>query len=140
MTKELKAAFFKEKGFTLIELLVVIAIIGLLATIVTVSLNSARNKAADAAVKANLKTIQTQSEMSYDTNNNYDSVCTDATVVKAVAAVTTAGGVAGVCNDVTGAWASSGYLKSAATYWCVDSVGNWKTEAATLGAGVTVCP
>jgi len=56
----------KKKGFTLIELLVVIAIIGLLSTIVIVSLNSARAKARDAKRKTDLKQIQVALEMYWD--------------------------------------------------------------------------
>jgi len=61
----------KNKGFTLIELLVVIAIIGLISSIVLVSLNSARVKARDAKRIAEIKQIQTALELYYDDNSAY---------------------------------------------------------------------
>ena len=58
-------------GFTLIELLVVIAIIGLLASVVLLSLNDARSKARLARTLANMKNIAAAAELDYHANGNY---------------------------------------------------------------------
>ncbi|MCX6797480.1 MAG: prepilin-type N-terminal cleavage/methylation domain-containing protein [Candidatus Doudnabacteria bacterium] len=65
--------FFPKSGagFTLIELLVVISIIGLLASVVLVSLNSARAKARNAKRVADLSQIQKALELYYNDNNGY---------------------------------------------------------------------
>ena len=59
-----------QKGFTLIELLVVIAIIGILATIVLVSLNTARSKARDVRRISDLRQLALALEMYYDGDGN----------------------------------------------------------------------
>lgn len=61
----------KKLGFTLIELLVVISIIGLLSSIILVSLASARLKARDAKRISDLKTISTALELYYSDYGYY---------------------------------------------------------------------
>lgn len=61
----------RSKGFTLIELLVVIAIIGLLASIIVASLNTAQQKGRDARRISDLKEVQLALELYYDSNGNY---------------------------------------------------------------------
>jgi len=61
----------KSKGFTLIELLVVVAIIGVLATIIISSLNSARSKARDAQRERDVQTIKNALELYYIDNGEY---------------------------------------------------------------------
>jgi len=80
-----------QRGFTLIELLVVIAIIGILATIVLVSLNSARQKARDTRRVSDLRQIQLGEEIYYDSNGT--------TYAANLAALATGGAMAAVPND-----------------------------------------
>ena len=133
-----------NRGFTLIELLVVIAIIGILSSVVLASLNQARSKGADAAVKSNLNNIRAQAELLYDNaGGSYGAVCGDANMTKALDAASTAGAgntTSDVCNNAAGAWAASSPLKTAgAGWWCVDSTGTAKVEVASLVAQ-TACP
>jgi len=59
------------KGFTLIELLVVIGIIGLLATIITMNVQSARQKARCGKRRADIVSLQAPLEAYYDANKSY---------------------------------------------------------------------
>ena len=60
-----------QKGFTLIELLVVIAVIGILASVVLASLNSARSKGRDAKRLSDMKQIQTALALYHSDNGSY---------------------------------------------------------------------
>lgn len=61
----------QNKGFTLIELLVVISIIGILASIITASLDQARVKARDAHRLDQMKQLSNALELYYTTHGFY---------------------------------------------------------------------
>lgn len=134
-----------SRGFTLIELLVVIAIIGILASIVLVSLNDARNKGYDTQVKSDASQIRNAMEICYDDNSGSYASCNTlallglpATLVPPSCSDDNAGGY----NIITTAskytiWAD---LCAASNDWCVDNTGIAKITGAAVGAGATECP
>jgi len=135
---------FTSRGFTLIELLVVIAIIGILASVVLASLNSARDKGADAAIKSNLNNSRAQAELYYDDEGrSYDNVCTSTDGISTMrVAAETAGSASVVCGDTALAWAMSAQLMSDTDqYYCVDSTGVARIVSSSLtGTSDIDCP
>lgn len=64
----------QKKGFTLIELLVVVAIIGILAGIVLVSLNSARERSRKASLQSTLASVMPVASMCVNDGGSVQSL------------------------------------------------------------------
>ena len=148
----------KARGFTLIELLVVIAIIGILSSVVLVSLNSARSKGKDGRVQEEASQIKTWLE-SNNNGTSYNDITSTATAGTAnnagTSTLSTSTGLGLLLSDIntlegaypsiyvvsTGASASSStigtysvYVKQSNGYFCVSSSGNSVTN--TTGAAI----
>ena len=149
----------KNKGFTLIELLMVIAIIGILASVILISLNISRSKGANAAVKSNLQSVRSQAELIYDQNGaSYATVCTDSVITKVINKAAESGLGTGStfavnsgsgqtittanCNSDASGWAASVPLKTPEgprLYWCLDSSGTAIGKINPLPALSVIC-
>lgn len=113
----------KSKGFTLIELLIVVTIIVILATIVLVSAGKfIKNKAKDNTIKVNLSSLKVAGEMYYNSNGNYDAVCSsdDFQRIKTAVLPIVRGGEYH-CSSKSNSWVICAPLNRTSNGWCIDS-------------------
>ncbi|MDI9325559.1 MAG: type II secretion system protein [Alphaproteobacteria bacterium] len=131
-----------KKAFTLIELLIVVAVIGILSSIVIVSLTGSTTKANSAQIKANVRTIVTKIAVEISTPGSgvtlpsagpTGNICTNIISSGLPAQATlaaNAGNGIGCSSTSTGFlvyWAKNPSAVPATTTnhaWCIDSIGN----------------
>ena len=125
-----------------IVILVGIAILGILASVVLASLNSARQKGADASIKANLANLRAQAEIYWDSNSengkdgSYSGLCDDTEITKIINSTPKVKDSGPLCNDSIKEYAVTSQLNSGG-YFCVDSAGKAETTQNPLTTETT---
>lgn len=122
-------------------------VIGVFASITLASLNAARMKGADAAVRMHMSTVAVQAELYYGIyDEGYLGYCTSSQALPELSDASRSGSTDGsttfyMCNDSKEEYAASAPLKSGG-YVCVDSMGASVSTVVEqfLPSGTYVCP
>jgi prepilin-type N-terminal cleavage/methylation domain-containing protein len=142
-----------NKGFTLIELLVVISVIALLSSIILASLSTAKKRANDTKVRAQLVQAKTAVELYISINGGYTastmtpgSVCTGTMFTDPTSGMQKLTGTAASWPSGTVLSCQSTATKYAITaslsdggIWCVDSSGVSMPVFLSLPSGILSC-
>ena len=133
-----------NKGFTLVELLVVIAIIGILASIVFVTVSKAKLKTKDVAIRQSMKLFNILAQDYYEKHNeNYAGFCNDSATEKIFGSLSSPKKFK-YCHHDDNTWAICAQLnipEDLSKAWCVDSTGNIKEiNQIDCVSSITFCP
>ncbi len=126
----------KVKGFTLIELLVVIAIIGILASIVLISMRGMTDRAKDTRIKAAMGQVRSVAQLMYaDREDGYTQLCAGGSLsgsgtdyadeLSSLANDITKQGSSITCKSATSDFCvSASLIAKSGHYFCIDDDGN----------------
>jgi len=138
----------KVKGFTLIELLVVIAIIGILASIVLISMRGMTDRAKDTRIKAAMGQVRSIAQLMYaDREDGYTKLCSGGSLsgsgtdyqdeLSSLANDITKQGSSIHCESATSNFCVAAKLIAKSGWsFCIDDDGN---AVATSGDPATIC-